>query len=602
MVIFGNINYGGASSSSDVTDQIATYVAANPLYRTFNSWAELAAAKPTKTGERVYLSSYNAVTNGSFYGSGFFVGSLAGGIADNGGVHAADSGKTYYWKREKDYKDLNVNDFGATPGGTVDAMPAIKRMFLFSQTYASTLGIQFPAGSYLISSWDYSATYVSKFRMAGPEVAFGYFPLTTLLLDGSASMAFTVQARYLEVANIAINGQYNTKANTMGFINNTVSAGAFVRVTCFYGKYVGGRCFSLLDTLDTKFDQFYTDYTYASAIYINYDNATVGNWDHSTAVEISNFNIERAYNEPAIYAPRCTQSFIYNGWIQYADYPGDLSNGQWLIDGLDMENCTNPFDLTYCQASLRGINLINTTINYANTTVTQWASGYDQGRRRDEAFGTELTGTMKARWYSGALRGTNNSSSSIWLNIGSFETNTTGGQWEIEIISRNGYSSIGTSNYAVTADRTPGKTIINVQRGAGTTPIVTMYHHGQSGVIACQYDNQSYVNILPSLWIQLIAYTGEYVVNVKSTGPTRFDAGTCNRFVLSGATQSAAPGLANTPTMRFSMHNGSAGVGAQGSYLALSSATGTPTVAAAGAAGHLAVVVNGTLRYIPYMS
>jgi len=87
MVIFGQ-PYGGSNNGSttppDVSDQIAAYIAAHPFYRTFKSWAELKAAKPTATGERVFLSSYNAVTDGSFHGSGWFTGSLAGKIADDG--------------------------------------------------------------------------------------------------------------------------------------------------------------------------------------------------------------------------------------------------------------------------------------------------------------------------------------------------------------------------------------------------------------------------------------------------------------------------------------------------------------------------------------
>lgn len=601
MVVFGNINYGGgASSTGDVTDQIAAYVAANPLYRTFSSWATLAAAAPSKTGERVYLTSYNAVTDGSFYGSGWFVGSLAGGIADNGGVHAANSAKTYYWKREKEYNQLDVQDFGAVPGGTVDAQPAIQRMNAFSNTYLSNLGIRFPAGSFLVSGWDSSATYVSRFKMAGPDVELGYMALTTLILDGSAAFAFTVQARYTEISGILVNGRYNTAANTMGFFKNTCSAGQYVRVKCVRFSYVGGKGLSLLDTLDTKMDQVYSSYTYDSVIYVTYDNATSGNWDHSTALELTNFNFQYGFGTNAtIDAQRATQCFIYNGWIEHTETPGNLANGQWLIDGLDLENCTNAFDMTYCRASLRGINLISATINYANTAITQWPSGYDLGRRQDEAFGTTIAGTMTARWYSGALRGTNNANASVWLNLGSLYTPNTGGIWEFEIISRLSYNTVGTGNYPVTADRTPGKTILTVQRGAGTTPIVTMYHIGATGVTSAQYGTQVYNETLPSLWIQLGPYTGEYVVNVKSTSPTRFEQGTCAIYTPSGVTQTASPAL-NAVTPRVSLHNGSAGVGAQGSYLALTSATGTANSKITGATGYIQVVVNGNLVYMPY--
>lgn len=601
MVIFGQpygSGGGGTVTPPDVSDQIAAYIAAHPFYRTFKSWAELKAAKPTATGERVFLSSYNAVSDGSFHGSGWFTGSLAGKIADDGGVHAADSGKTYFWLREKEYDKLDVTDFGAMPGGTVDAQPAIQRMNTFANTYLSTLGIRFPAGSFLVSGWDYSATYVSKFKMAGPDVELGYMALTTLILDGSADYAFKVQARYTEITGILVYGQYDKKVNTMGFFRNICSAGQYARIKCVRFSYMGGKSLSLIDTLDTKIDQFYSSNTYDSVLDVTYDNATVGSWDHSTALELSNFNLQHGFGTNAsIYAPRATQCFIYNGWIEHTEHAGDLSNGQWLIDGLDLENIDTPFDLTYCRASMRGINLINASFNRTNTTVSQWASGYDQGNRQDEAFGSVINGTMKAKWYTGALRGTNNANANIWLNLGSFYTPNNGGIWEIEIISRLSYNSVGSGNYPVQSDRSPGKTIINIQRGAGNIPIVTMYHFGATGVTAAQYANQQYNETLPALWVQFGPYTGEYVINVKSTSPTRFDQGQCALFTVSGATQSASPGL-NAVVPRMSLHNGSAGVGAQGNLLAVSTATGTPTTPGT-ASTHMQVVVNGTPYFVP---
>jgi len=237
--------------------------------------------------------------------------------------------------------------------------------------------------------------------------------------------------------------------------------------------------------------------------------------------------------------------------------------------------------------------------NPDGSAITEWLTYYERGHNRLEAFGAELSGSVKAKYYSGILRGTNNTASSVWLNIGVITWPSTGGIWEFEVICRNGYSSVGTGTYNPTGDRSPGKTTIRAQRGTGSTPIVTYFHEGSSAVTAVQYGTQTSNDILPSLWVQLSSYTGEYVINATNTGPTRFDAGTCSRFEPDGTIQSASPGL-NAATARMSIHNGSAGIGAQGSNLAIATATGTPA-STADPAGYLSVIgPAGTLIYIPY--
>nr|MBA2814745.1 amylovoran biosynthesis protein AmsF [Candidatus Pantoea persica] len=45
---------------------------------------------------------------------------------------------------------------------------------------------------------------------------------------------------------------------------------------------------------------------------------------------------------PGFNLPRCGQSIIDNGWIEHCDYPGDISNGQWIVDALSIEDCKKP--------------------------------------------------------------------------------------------------------------------------------------------------------------------------------------------------------------------------------------------------------------------
>lgn len=64
-------------------------------------------------------------------------------------------------------------------------------------------------------------------------------------------------------------------------------------------------------------------------------------WDHITAIELSNFNVQYGYDKNMPDLPRATQSLIRNGWIEHTEFPGDLSNGQWEIEALSLENNTN---------------------------------------------------------------------------------------------------------------------------------------------------------------------------------------------------------------------------------------------------------------------
>jgi len=68
-----------------------------------------------------------------------------------------------------------------------------------------------------------------------------------------------------------------------------------------------------------------------------------GKWDHITAIELCNFNIQRSTGpNPAIDLQRAGQSAIYNGWIEHSEYPGNIAFGQWSIEAFNMETCANP--------------------------------------------------------------------------------------------------------------------------------------------------------------------------------------------------------------------------------------------------------------------
>lgn len=647
-------NYGGLTTS-----EVATLTKQSSVG--VESFAALRTRSPVTDGERVYLSSWNAgVDNG--YGAGWFTGYLSAGT-DDGGFIAAGTG--FHWKREEDLHDLDVCDFGAVPDGVTDCATAATALleFKMSSTATGIAGIssvgqpkvKFPVGTFYVTpvdwrtygeaidsgsddlQWNASGYYAhGGIHITGAETAFGKTLFTRIISDKSTSPVFQLNHRRMSVSNIEWYGQQttgydsetqllvgaslgdfnSTASNTQPFLYNECPGGLFARITNFNARDTGNYTFYLLDTLDSKFDQIYSSKTAGPVFQIGWSNRTAGSWDHSTAIELTNANFQYAF-APAVWAPRSTQCLMRNVWFEHSAVAFDLNNAQWLFEMVSVESSTQQPIMWRNRTSIDGFS--GPTGNYLDYTTSptdagwagyttnpdgsaigEWLSAYERGYNRRESFGAELSGTFKTKWYSGVIRGTNNSASSIWMNIGSFFTPNVGGQWEIEVISREGYSSVGSSIYPVIADRSPGKTIINVQRGSATTPIITYYHVGTSGVKAVQYEAQTFNDTLPALWVQLAAYCGEYLVNVKSTSPTRFDSGTCGLFTLSGATQSSSPGQ-TAATPRFGIHNGSAGVGAQGSNLAVSTATGTPTDTET-VTGYMAVIVNGTVRYIPYFT
>lgn len=257
----------------------------------------------------------------------------------------------WYWQRVGEPATFDVTMFGAIPDGETDCIKAIRLMEAWSRTQTDNrakIGVQFPSGSFAVSSWDSSGTYKRLFRLAGAgNHGYGCNNPTRLILTGDAgSVAFTVQARQTEIINLEIYGQYDTDGTARGVFKNSCTAGQYVRVTNFRGSYIGGRVFQLLDTLDAKFDQFYTEYIYDNIFRVLASGTVSGGWNHSTAFELTNFNIQNHLctesQQGDLFIPYCTQSLIWNGWIEHSTYPGKLTLGQWNIHSLLIESNTYP--------------------------------------------------------------------------------------------------------------------------------------------------------------------------------------------------------------------------------------------------------------------
>lgn len=589
------------------------------------SFEALRARQPRYEGERVMLKQYNASSGKRGKGGGWFIGHLTA-ATDDGGYTAAGSG--FHWIRDKDFSDLSVLDFGAMQSTTFDSGPAAVRMYEFMLGKANPLTdeisqdirITFPAGKFLINPVD-----LTKYGTKVPEGAddagqnpsgyyaagaiiiegvskeFGKIIGTTFISDKSDNIVFHLNHRFMFIRGIIWDGQQTVVgdsttrlipgstqgvfnegcSNKQPFLKNDCPAGTFARINCFKVQNTGNYGCFLLDTLDTKIDQVYGSNFAGPAFVTGWSdplNQYYGKWDHSTALEMTNFNFQKNWC-PAFVFPRMGQGLLYNGWVEHGNMAYDINCGQWLIDAVSVEDCLyNGSHFNNRNAAIRqfsgptGNDMDFKTSpssadwksypkNPDGSDITAWQGGYETGYSRLEAAYSHFNHPVKAQWYTGVLRGSNNVAAPLWINIGALFSPAVGQEWEFEFFASN-YNGVSAAPLNVLADRSPGKTVILVQRGTGLVPKVTYYHVGNSAVTAVQYQAQQYNTDIPAIWVRVDGYTGEWMVNAKSTGKTRQDDGTCTLFKFSGATQTASPGLTNA-VARMSMHNGLAGFGSQ---------------------------------------
>lgn len=300
----------------------------------------------------INVASY---AEGTHVGGGFFYWVNDQLDTDDGGVFFrvnANGG----WRRDLPGIDsLNILHFGALSDGVTDAMPAIQRMHAWNMKFSQSLnvagtygpGVQLPAGKFAISSMDLGTSEIGAFKLYGPPSAFGVIPRVTLvpLNKTTTTPAFTFKARRMEVRDIHWDGV----GSVQPFMVNTVTRGAYCRVSRFVSTDHGGRVFQVKDTIDTKFDQFYSYRGSKAFLWVTWSNESPGSWDHPTAIELSNFNISSHTGEYAVSAIRAGQSMMYNGWFDRNEYPFDISQGGWTLDNVTMENSANPAACKYAK-------------------------------------------------------------------------------------------------------------------------------------------------------------------------------------------------------------------------------------------------------------
>lgn len=575
-----------------------------------NSFAELRTTVPSKSGEVAILKRYYD-KDSSFRGGADFVGFLSSTVLkDDGGTVAVGNG--FYWKRTiNDPTEVNILHFGAKGDGVTDDTDAFKRMLAWTQTYntyVKALPVRFPGGRFRISPIDLSATEIPFFGLLGDDLELGSLPRTTIISDKSPNTVFKVKARRTAIKGIVWNGQASADttakvtilpeqcSNNQPFFENTCIEGQTVNISCFRAQSTGGTVFKLQDTLDSKFDQIYTTSTFSRVFDVGWSNSPNGVWDHSTAIELSNANFQSGYGDATLYMPRMTQGILRNVWIEHTRNPGDLSDGGWTIDTLNIEDCGTPLNLNNARVIMRQINLQAGAKITNDLAAGKWLSTFEYGYRRDENHGSYSTGSMRVGYFSG-YKVVNNTDTDNWYRLGQLYFPAPNQAWVMELIGKaDATTPSGTAGSPVNLPGT-GKTLINLQRLE--TVWADAHHMGQSSVLDIRYNRVGTTYAV--VWVKLRANSGETMFNLKTTGPTRFDTGSCSLFQsdMSVVTDITKVGTLK-PAARFGMHNGLAGIGAnEKGVVTLATATGTPANKTA-PTGFVLININGVDRKVPY--
>lgn len=577
-----------------------------------NSFAELRTTAPVKAGDFALLKRYYD-KDSTFRGGGTFVGFITTALpVDDGGTYAVGAG--FFWKRVVNSLDeLNIYHFGGKGDGVTDDSGAFKLMLNWAQTVNTSsrnLGVRFPGGKFLINPIDLSASEIPCFYLYGDDNPQGGMPRTTIVSNKSSSPVFRVNARRTTIKGISWNGQASADitankgaitaemcTNQQPFFENIMVAGQTVLITCFRVQNNGGTAIKLLDTLDSKFDQIYSINTYARVFDIGWSDTVKGVWDHSTAIELSNANFQSGYGDATLMMPRVTQGLISNVWIEHTRNPGDLSNGQWLVEALSLENCINPLNMDNARMQIRQLNLQAGATVSLNTAPGRWLSGYETGWRRDESFGTQMSGTLRVGWHSG-YKINNTSTSDKWYKLGKVFMPRDNQQWVIEMVSKVSNDAVtGTAGNPVSAVSS-GTSYLGISRCA-TAIYGDIRHHGSPAVLDIKFNRIG--TTTSEIWVKLKAASGDTMFNLKSTGPTRFESGECSLFTpdLNEVTDLTTIGTVS-PAARMSLHNGLAGVGAnEKGVLTVATTDAVPPITTT-AVGYITVNVNGTDRKIAY--
>lgn len=504
---------------------------------TLNTIRDLKAYEPTASGEVVLVREYNA---GTGVGGGLFISDVTdSSTPDDKGINIHTTGKKLWKRRIDDYNLINVTHFGAVPDGKTDCADAVLNMWYWSRVQTNSLalyqniGIRFPAGRFMISKFDVSKNdEIPVFRLAGEPVKFGYFPTTTLVSDKEdGGVMFNINARRTEITGLIIDGESDKKngpLNTKGFYKNSLSKGQYLRVSSVHFINLGGRGLDVRDTLDCKIDQWYANGCQAPVIYARPSGED--SWDHITAIELSNFNVQYGYDENMLDLPRATQSLIRNGWIEHTEFPGDLSNGQWEIEALSLEDNTNALICHHTRLVSTQLNLQSGSKIDTAEEGDEWLSVYERGQTYIENHGIRV-GSLNFNYITSQEYMDNSKPDKPnWFLLGEVEIEEWTTIVEIKLVGTSRADVMDGTQRDFDAKTPEGSATLSLQNVSGTVQ-GSWSAEGSSPVTAVYIERTGSSKV--KIYLKIAARAGFVKALLTTNSPDRFLKPTCFRFIKS---------------------------------------------------------------------
>lgn len=571
----------------------------------------------------ISLESYNV---GTHIGGGFFY-----WVND---ITATDDGGTFFrvnssggWRRDvPNVVALTIVDFGALPDGVTDAIPAIQRMHAWSTAAAAALnlsstyanGVVLPPGTFGVSSMDLGDSEIGAFKLRGPECNFGVIPRVTIqpLNKTTTTPAFAFRARRMEIANIHWEG----KGSVQPFLVNRVTRGSYVRIGQFVSTDAGARCFQVKDTIDTKLNQVYSYRGAAAFFFSGWSNENPGGWNHSTAIELSNFNFSSHTGEYAFLAVRAGQSMMYNGWFDRNERPFDISQGGWTLDNITMENSANPAAVKYAKIIEIGCRWAQgATLSYdASSYDPSWDNGaslpgsvtnaYDQGHVQINMTGTlfDCGVASQFNWSNNVLANDKNADS--WFYIGRIVMPRQGDSCKMRLVgAANWDSASGDFNRPGGTTFGSGEAVIHLEMKQPQQPTTTSVEAHWYGTGNCPISAVKVVHSWQSLgvYVRMRQYAKFAALFQDVTGIPRINTGNPTYFRPDGtyipdADIAALQNALNIPA-RFSFNSGDY----DGNGFGMNLDTGDLVLlqknkVSKGAADYIPMFYNGERRYLQY--
>jgi amylovoran biosynthesis protein AmsF len=272
-------------------------------------------------------------------------------------------------------------------------------------------------------------------------------------------------------------------------------------------------------------------YTYDNIFRVLASGTTSGGWNHSTAIELTNFNIQHHLCEEsqqgALFIPNCGQSLIWNGWIEHCTYPGNLTLGQWNIHSLSMETNTNPLYMSqsrfmnylFSNPTGKGIDAdTQMTVAYDTGEYTSRSvSTYEKGFGEWNTHGLYLNSPVRFDFNATQKYVSNITSSAIWVYVGHFFLPTLAQTMNIRVSGRTGYS---TASALAGID---GSAVISIQN-RGSTASTVSWHSPRNGCIHDVVYTQPYERDT-HIYVKIPAYS-RVGFFVETNGLLRKDTGT----------------------------------------------------------------------------